>query len=156
MTDHSAPETRVATMPGHLIRRLHQYSTQVFAARMRDAGLDLTPVQFATLDTLGARPGIDQAGLAAAIAKDRATLGAVVDRLEHKGLVARVVSRRDKRAREVRLTDTGRALLDTALPIVATLQADILPGLSEAEYARFIALAGKAAQAMAAKDSAPD
>ena len=34
-------------MPGHLIRRLHQLSTQCFANRMRAAGFDVTPVQFA-------------------------------------------------------------------------------------------------------------
>ena len=97
------------TMPGHLIRRLHQLSTQLFAQRIRDAGFDLTPVQFAALDALQGHPGVDQASLAQAIAKDRATIGAVVDRLEQKGLVARIVSSRDKRARELTLTDDGRA-----------------------------------------------
>ncbi|WP_292685703.1 MarR family transcriptional regulator [Novosphingobium sp.] len=72
-------------MPGHLIRRLQQQSTQVFAARMREAGFDITPVQFAAMDALAARPGIDQATLAQLIAYDRATIGGVVDRLEGKG-----------------------------------------------------------------------
>ena len=39
-------------MPGHLIRRLHQQSTQVFQAQMQAAGFDLTSVQFAALDAL--------------------------------------------------------------------------------------------------------
>ena len=34
-------------MAGHLIRRLHQLSTQVFVQRTQAAGYDLTPVQFA-------------------------------------------------------------------------------------------------------------
>ena len=97
-----------ARTPGHLIRRLHQLSTRVFTERVRDAGFDLTPVQFIALDTLRENAGIDQAGLALAIAKDRATLGAVADRLAQKGLVTRVVSPRDKRARELELTEKGR------------------------------------------------
>ena len=135
------------TMPGHLIRRLHQLSTQLFAQRIRDAGFDLTPVQFAALDALQGNPGVDQASLAQAIAKDRATIGAVVDRLEQKGLVERIVSSRDKRARELTLTDEGRATLAALVPVVTELQRDILPGLSDAEYRQFVALATKAAKA---------
>ena len=134
-------------MPGHLIRRLHQVSTQIFLKRVHDAGFDLTPVQFAALDALRHKPGIDQASLAEVIAKDRATIGAVVSRLEQKGLVKRVVSARDKRARVLTLTDEGEATITALMPIVERLQKEILPGLSEAEYRQFIALAAKAAQA---------
>lgn len=140
-------------MPGHLIRRLHQYSTQVFLRHVREAGFDLTPVQFAALDALRDNPGTDQAGLADAIAKDRATVGAVVDRLEQKGLVARHVSPRDKRARELSLTAEGTAVLSRLLPVVEDLQKSILPGLDEAEYRQFIELAARAAKAAGSKES---
>jgi MarR family transcriptional regulator, temperature-dependent positive regulator of motility len=138
--------------PGHLIRRLHQVSTQVFQQRMREAGFDLTPVQFAALDALQHNPGIDQASLAHAVAKDKATIGAVADRLEQKGLVTREVSSRDKRARELSLTERGEAIIAAALPVVESLQQDILPGLSPSEYRQFIALAAKAASAAADLD----
>ena len=147
------PRTHSASMPGHLIRRLHQLSTRVFTTRMREAGFDLTPVQFVALDALRLNAGIDQAGLAQAIAKDRATVGAVADRLVQKGLVERRVSRRDKRARELALTEAGQALLDRLMPVVEALQSEILPGLTPEEYRRFVALAAKAAAA--AGDDAP-
>ena len=136
-------------MPGHLIRRLHQVSTQVFLERVREAGFDLTPVQFAALDALRDSPGIDQAGLAQAIGKDRATVGAVADRLEQKGLVVRAVSRRDKRARELTITAEGEAVIAAILPVVEQLQKEILPGLDATEYQQFIALATKAVKAAA-------
>lgn len=131
-------------MPGHLIRRLHQHSTQIFLQRMRAAGIDLTPVQFAALDALSHNPGTDQARLADAIAKDRATVGSVVDRLEQKGLIARDINSRDKRARKLSLTPVGQALLTASIPVVADLQKEILPGLSAAEYETFVELARKA------------
>ena len=131
-------------MAGHLIRRLHQVSTQVFAARLKAAGIDLTPVQFAALDAIGANPGTDQAGIAALIAYDKATIGGVIDRLEAKGLVTRVPSRRDRRAREVSLTVAGTSLLDTTTPEVRALQDDILGGLSPDERLVFLQLASKA------------
>lgn len=131
-------------MPGHMIRRLHQLSTQVFARHMQEAGSDLTPVQFAAMDAIVAFPGIDQAGVAARIGYDRATIGGVIDRLEHKGLVTRNVCKHDRRAREVRATGQGLAVFDEILPVVTALQEEILPGLTPEERAAFMALAGKA------------
>lgn len=150
MADKDQPAVALR-MPGHLIRRLHQVSTQVFSQRVKEAGFDLTPIQFAALDALRSHPGIDQAGLAQAIAKDRATIGGVTDRLEQKGLVVRIISERDKRARELTLSERGRAVLAGIEPVVGALQGEILPGLSPEEYAQFIALAAKAASAAEAE-----
>lgn len=135
---------KVYGMAGHLIRRLNQGSTHVFTRRMQEAGFDLTPVQFAALDTIATHPGIDQARVAAHIAYDRATIGGVIDRLEQKGHVVRNVCKRDRRAREVRLTEEGRKVFDRVLPVVTALQDEILPGLTEAERTAFLELARKA------------
>ena len=131
-------------MAGHLIRRLHQQSTQVFQAQTQAAGIELTSVQFAALDAIEQQPDIDQASLAATIGFDRATIGGVIDRLEQKGLVRRVVSVQDRRARRLHLTPDGEQLLVACRPVVEALQADILAALSRAERAAFIALASKA------------
>lgn len=132
-------------MPGHVIRRLHQISTQGFQAAAKSAGIDLTPVQYAALEALAANPGSDQASIAALIAYDRATIGGVIDRLATKGLIAREVSKTDRRARVLTLTDQGVALLSRARPVVRELQADILRGLTQDEREMFLALACKAA-----------
>lgn len=137
---------KAQAMAGHLIRRLNQVSTHVFAQRMQAAGFDLTPVQFAAMDTLDANPGLDQASIAAKIAYDRATIGGVIDRLEQKGYVARTVSKHDRRAREVQLSAEGRALYHRILPLVADLQSEILGGLDPAERTEFLRLAEKAIQ----------
>ena len=131
-------------MPGHLIRRLHQQSTQLFSQRMKEAGFDLTPVQFAVLDGLSHAPGIDQAGLAQLVDKDPATIGGVVDRLEQKGLLVRVKNREDRRARVLEISAEGRQLLADLMPVVAGLQKDILGQLDTVEYREFIRLATKA------------
>ncbi|SDK23059.1 MarR family winged helix-turn-helix transcriptional regulator [Aliiruegeria lutimaris] len=131
-------------MAGHLIRRLNQISTQVFSKHMHNAGLDLTPVQFAAMDAIITHPGIDQASVAALIAYDRATIGGVIDRLEHKGYVRREVSKRDRRAREVRVTGKGAEAFEQILPIVTALQDEVLNGLDETERETFLKLAHKA------------
>jgi DNA-binding MarR family transcriptional regulator len=128
-------------MAGHLIRRLHQQSTQVFVQRTKAAGFDLTPVQFAALDAIHAHPATDQARVAEMIAYDRATIGGVIDRLEHKGWIRRVVSERDRRARELSLTTEGQGVRSALLPIVQDLQDEILHSLSGADRACFLKLA---------------
>jgi DNA-binding MarR family transcriptional regulator len=131
-------------MAGHLIRRLNQQSSQVFQAQTQAAGFDMTSVQFAALDAIAQQSGIDQASLAATISFDRATIGGVIDRLERKGLVQRVVSAQDRRARQLCLTPEGEQLLAACRPVVEALQADILAPLSAKERAVFLALAHKA------------
>jgi MarR family transcriptional regulator, temperature-dependent positive regulator of motility len=129
---------------GHLIRRLHQQSMQVFQTQTQAAGFDLTSVQYAALECIAQRPGIDQASLAAAIGFDRATIGGVIDRLERKGLVQRFVSVQDRRARQLNLTTEGEQLLAACRPVVQALQDDILARLSPKEREFFLALAHKA------------
>ncbi len=134
-------------MAGHLIRRLHQQSTQVFVQRTQAAGFDVTAVQFAALDAIQSQPGTDQASLAEMIAYDRATIGGVIERLEQKGWVRRVVSERDRRARELSLTAEGKRILAALLPVVRELQDEILQPLNEVDRARFLKLARKVVQA---------
>lgn len=127
-------------MAGHLIRRLHQQSTQVFAQRTQAAGYDLTPVQYAALETIHEHPGADQKFVAEMIGYDRATIGGVIDRLDKKGWVRRVVSEEDRRARELSLTAKGNAVRLALQPIVQELQTEILQPLSEADQAQLVRL----------------
>ena len=127
-------------MAGHLIRRLHQRSTQIFTLRTQAAGFDLTSVQFAALDAIQAHPASDQASIAELIAYDRATIGGVIDRLEQKGWVRRVVSAKDRRARELSLTEEGTRIHGALLPIIRQVQDEILQPLSGADRASLLDL----------------
>lgn len=132
---------QILDMAGHLIRRLHQHSTQVYTARTREAGFDITSVQFAALDAIRSNPGIDQAGVAGLIAYDRPTIGEVINRLVAKGLVERAVNETDRRARVLRLTPEGETTFERLLPIVRDLQSEILGNLSADKRTAFLALA---------------
>ncbi len=148
-------QLEIHNMAGHLIRRLNQISLSVFQERMKAAGHSMTSVQFAAMNAIRANPGIDQARLAGMIAYDRATIGGVVDRLEGKGLVTRQVSKVDRRAKTVTLTEEGDALLSELVPIVRGFQKEILTGLDDEERAIFLRLAAKAAEAGNALSRAP-
>ncbi|WP_024514216.1 MarR family transcriptional regulator [Bradyrhizobium sp. Tv2a-2] len=131
-------------MPGHLARRFQQIAVAVFLAEIEDAGFDLTPVQYAALATIKANPAIDQITLAGQIAYDRTTITGVVDRLVQKGLVLRQTSSRDRRARELTITDAGRTTLRRITPAVEAAQQTMLRGLTETEAAELMRLLRKA------------
>ena len=131
-------------MPGHLARRFQQIAVAVFLAEVGEAGFDLTPVQYAALATIKANPGLDQVTLAGLIAYDRTTITGVVDRLVQKGLTERRASPRDRRARELEITDEGRRVLRRITPAVESAQAIMLRGLSAKESEELMRLLRKA------------
>lgn len=143
------------TLPGHLIRRLHQISVAQFTSRMTEAGVDLTSVQYAAMLTLRDHPGLDQQTLAGMIAYDRVTIGGVIERLVQKGLVIREVSPSDRRARVLLLSDPGRSALDAATPLVDEVQTDLLSHLTVDECEVFLRLLQKTTQAGNERSRAP-
>lgn len=120
-------------MPGHLVRRAHQVATALFHDHMTREGIDITPFQFAAMSAIKLQPGLDQATVAAWTACDRATIGGVVDRLVEKGYVARTVSEKDRRARVLHLTDSGRTVLSQVESSARVIQDEITRGLTADE-----------------------
>ena len=125
-------------MPGHLIRRLQQVSSALFAEECGD--LDLTSVQFAALMAIRANPDVDATRLSTLIAFDRSTIGDVLERLEAKGWVNRAPSPTDKRIRLLRLTPKGANLLQQAMPAVRRVQERLVSPLTPADRARIVDL----------------
>jgi DNA-binding MarR family transcriptional regulator len=120
-----------ARSPIALSRRLYQIAV-ARAAEVQE-GHGIVPIEFAILIHLNASPGIDQNTLAARLALDRTSTGALVHGLEEKGLVTRAVRSTDRRARVLELTAKGAALHAKLRPQGEAAQAEILSVLSAAE-----------------------
>ncbi len=129
--------------PGHLARRFQQIAVAIFHAEVEEAGYDLTPVQYAALTSIKTHPEIDQAKLAGLIAFDRTTITGVVDRLVQKGLAVRQANSRDRRVRELQITDEGRRVLCGIEPAVESAQRTMLRGLTADEAKTFMQLLSK-------------
>ena len=127
--------------PGHLIRRAQQLAVAVFMEET--AGFDATPVQFAILNALMDAPGDDQVTLAARVAFDAATFGAVVKRLEIKGWVRRDADVMDKRRKRLWATPEGEAVAAQMKRAVLRAQARIVSPLDAAERIQLALLLGK-------------
>lgn len=138
MKPAAASTVDIDLQPGHAIRRLHQISVGIFLQELADVGV--TPVQYAALQVVGNRPGIDQRTLARSIALDASTTGGVVDRLEARGWMARRTAPEDRRARQLVLTPAGEQALADCIPGMLRAQEQILAPLTERQRTEFMRL----------------
>ena len=101
---------------GFRLRMAHTALYRDFTAAMSD--LNLTQKQCAVLVLLDANPGVSQIEIAAALGMDRASMMALVDRLDQRNLIKRQHSKIDKRRQELRLNAQGVKILAEALVLI--------------------------------------
>lgn len=136
--DCPADDIALADQAGHLIRRAHQLAVALFHENL---GRDVTPVQYAVLRALEARPGIDQVTLAAEIALDTSTTAETAVRLERKGWIVRELLARRQRA--LYLTPEGQTLLASLRAPMVTMQATLMHMLEPGEQQELMRLLRK-------------
>lgn len=101
--------------------------------------LDLTQKQASVLFLIDENPGIAQSDLAARLGMDRATMMAIIDRLEARDVLSRSRSKRDRRRQDLHLTQTGQALVVEARAAVAKHEAWLRARIgAEGEVADFV------------------
>ena len=94
--------------------RAYQAFDAISEAHIRKMGL--TGPQFDIIATLGNTPGMTCGELGEKTLITKGTLTGVLDRLEGKGLVTRVVSKDDRRSFTVKLTRQGQACFESVFP----------------------------------------
>lgn len=132
------PPIELHAEPGHLMRRAHQIAVATFH---EVHGREVTPVQYAILRALLKEPGIDQVTLAQRVALDTSTTADIATRLEKKGWIIRHLLPR--RQRSLELTAEGRAVIESMLPNVNAMNAQLLQVLEPAEQQAFLGLLRK-------------
>ena len=128
----------LAQSPSPLMHRALQLALDIYAD---EAGPD-GPIQrqFAVMEAVAAKEGLTQTDLVKATGIDRSTLADLVSRMTTKGLLARERSVLDARAKAVRLSADGLALLEAARPRVAAADKRILALLPKARREGFLEL----------------
>ena len=116
----------LARIPGSCahfnLRRADRAMTQLYDEILRPSGIRSTQFTLLTAIRLSAPVAINS--LADAIAMDRTTLTRNLRPLMKEGLIA-VQPGKDRRVREVSLTEDGRRALDEAFPLWQKAQAQI-------------------------------
>ena len=107
---------------------LHLQRAARAVARRFDAALrplGLTNGQFSLLMSLNRGKPASIGSVSALLAMDRTTLTANLKPLERRGLVKVSIDDADKRTRQLKLTQAGRALLVAAVPIWKQTHAEV-------------------------------
>lgn len=94
---------------------------------------DITPEQWGLINILFNEDGISQRELSEKSFKDQPTTTRILDNLEVKGLIKRQINPEDRRTFMIFLTDKGRNLRDTLLPIAKKTIQKALTGFKEEE-----------------------
>lgn len=128
---------------GFRVRMAHTTMYRDFSAELSSLGL--TQKQCATLWLIHANPGASQASLAGVLNMDRATMMAIVDRLEENGLVLRKRSLADRRRQELYLTPAGQKVLAKARAAVARHEQRFTSRFTRAELDALLSALGKLA-----------
>jgi DNA-binding MarR family transcriptional regulator len=121
--------------PGHLLRRNHQRSCEIFA---RHVGDDVTRQQIALLIALAKNPGSSQRDLVEATGIDKSTLKEMLGRMVQRDWVKRERDPTDSRAWTMRIMPAGEALLADRIDAVAAAQREIVAPLPEADREVFL------------------
>jgi DNA-binding MarR family transcriptional regulator len=95
--------------------------------------LGIKPHHYGVLQVLEEMGSAPQYVVGARLGIDKSTMTVVGDHLEGLGLVARRRNPQNRRAYELTLTETGRAALAAAEPLVATVEEAMLARLDSAE-----------------------
>lgn len=141
----------LSASPSHLMHRVLQLALDIYADEAGPGGP--TQRQFAVMEAVSAKEGLTQTDLVRATGIDRSTLADLVARMTTKGLLERERSAVDARAKAVRLSAEGAALLAAARPRVEAADKRIMGLLPKGKREGFLALLGELA---AAADAAPD
>lgn len=94
--------------------RTYQAFVAYSSAHIRTMGV--TPPQFDVIVTLGNQPPMTCKLLGENTLITKGTLTGILDRLEEKGLIVRLVNEEDARSQKVSLTEAGDKLFQTVFP----------------------------------------
>lgn len=125
-------------MIGYHLRRAQMAAFQSFQSFVGEA--DITPGRLGVLALIEANPGLNQTELANALAIDRSTMVAVIDRLEARGLVTRRPSPADRRTYALHVTPEGVDFLAKIFRRIEEHERALAARLKPAERAQLIEL----------------
>ena len=96
---------------------------------------DVTPVQHGVLNCLMGKSYDTPKHLAESMSLETSTISGVLDRMQKKGLIDRVINKEDRREVQVRLTDKGRELEEKITVVIDEVNEEVLKNFSAEEVA---------------------
>ena len=127
---------------GFLVHDVARLLRKRLEQRARAAGIGLSRAQWQVLANIARCEGINQAGLAGILDIEPITLVRLLDRLEGMGFVERRLDPKDRRQRNLFLTDQAWPELERVRELGAAVREEALAGLDDASRKRLLAELG--------------
>ena len=127
---------------GFLVHDVARLLRKRLEQRARAAGIGLSRAQWQVLAYIARSEGINQAGLAGILDIEPMTLVRLLDRLEGMGFVERRLDPRDRRQRNLFLTEQAWPELERVRALGAEVREEALAGLDEPSRRRLLAELG--------------
>lgn len=109
-----------------------------FFDRLQEHGINVTPEQYLVLDILWDRQSLSQQNIADIIQKDKNSVTKIIDSLEKKNLVNRVVDQKDRRINKIELTAEGLALEKITTEVAINFMNDVVKDIDNQDLDKFV------------------
>jgi len=121
---------------GFNLRRAHLCSWRQYVAVIGEN--NIRPGLFSLLVLVGSNPGIAQIELGTHLGIDKASIVALLDRLEKDGMLDRRRCTRDRRRQGIYLTEQGAGALEKLIVQVRALERQMASRFTRSEFEQFI------------------
>ena len=101
-----------------------------FIDAFHDNGIDLSKEQWLVLKKLHDKDGQIQNDLAFITNRSKTALTRLINTMEKKKMVCRVISKEDKRINHIHLSDLGKKIFLNSLPVLENLITELQKGIS--------------------------
>ena len=128
-----SPKLDLTQAIGFVVNRTAYMMRQLARETFAELGLALTPEELALLAHLWQEDGRTQGELADCSIRDRTTVTRILDRMSKKGLVRREPGRTDRRRVRAWLTEKGKKLEQTVLPLAGGRLRQLTAGIPPEE-----------------------
>ena len=115
----------------YIILRMGRLLRMDLSRTLQNAGVGITPEQWFILFRLYEQDGLSQSDLADKLLNDHPNITRLVDALEAGAYIRRDNDPEDRRRYLLRLTATGRQLVENLFPVVIARRQELFNGLDE-------------------------
>lgn len=109
-----------------------------FIDRLQENGINITPEQYLVLDILWEKQSLSQQNIADIIQKDKNSVTKIIDSLEKKHLVKRVMDKKDRRINKIELTEDAIAMEKVATEVAIDFMNEAIKGIDNQELDDFV------------------
>ena len=138
--------------PGFVIYRASTCLKAALNRAFQEAGVNVTPEQWAVLSSLWEKDGVVQRTLAERTSKDRHNVTRILNLLEKAGMVRREPHLKDKRCQKIFLTRKGKDIKKDLVPIAMDFLDHALAGLTQEDLQAIFRILGQVIKNVAGTD----